>query len=60
MNSNSFGHPEKMVTRVSTLFQGFDAVNWKTTVNLDSTITFSYLSKNGEEGYPGQGFLNFL
>ena len=34
-------------------FQGFDAVNWKSTVNQDASVTFSYFSKDGEEGYPG-------
>ena len=33
--------------------QGFDKVLWNSQINPDSTVTFSYLSKDGEEGYPG-------
>ena len=33
--------------------QGFDGKNWKSNINLDKSVTFSYLSKDGEEGYPG-------
>ena len=33
--------------------KGFDAKNWKSNINLDKSVTFSYLSKDGEEGYPG-------
>lgn len=33
--------------------KGFNDVVWDTKNVTDSTITFSYLSKDGEEGYPG-------
>ena len=33
--------------------KGFDKVIWKTQNHTDSSITLSYLSKDGEEGYPG-------
>ncbi|XP_068623030.1 galactose mutarotase [Battus philenor] len=36
---------------------GFDKVNWKSVVN-GSKVVFSYLSKDGEEGYPGDLLTN--
>ncbi|WP_295669869.1 aldose epimerase family protein [uncultured Mucilaginibacter sp.] len=33
--------------------KGFNDVVWDTKLVSDSTITFTYLSKDGEEGYPG-------
>lgn len=33
--------------------KGFDKVVWMVKVFTDSTLLLSYLSKNGEEGYPG-------
>jgi aldose 1-epimerase len=32
---------------------GFDKRNWKATVAADNTVTFTYDSPDGEEGYPG-------
>jgi aldose 1-epimerase len=36
-------------------YRGFDKVNWDVTINEieGATITLQYLSKDGEEGYPG-------
>ena len=35
--------------------KGFDKVVWTTkSINNDSSITFAYTSKDGEEGYPGE------
>ncbi|RVE51845.1 hypothetical protein evm_003465 [Chilo suppressalis] len=36
---------------------GFDKVNWQSTVD-GNKVTFSYLSKDGEEGYPGDLLTN--
>jgi aldose 1-epimerase len=33
--------------------KGFDKKVWKTSAKKDGSITFSYLSKDGEEGFPG-------
>lgn len=33
--------------------KGFDEKMWKTSEATDSSLTFQYLSKDGEEGYPG-------
>ena len=33
--------------------KGYDSVMWKTEKVSDNSVTFSYLSKDGEEGYPG-------
>ena len=34
--------------------QGFDAVNWHSTVDETSgSVTFAYHAVDGEEGYPG-------
>ncbi|XP_046970953.1 galactose mutarotase-like [Vanessa cardui] len=38
---------------------GFDKVNWKSTVN-GNKVVFSYLSKDGEEGYPGDLLTNVI
>ena len=38
--------------------QGFDKVIWKSFVNADKSVTFTYLSQDGEEGYPGNVLLN--
>ena len=36
------------------LFQGFDSVNWEASIDHDSSsLTFSHLSADGTEGYPG-------
>ena len=40
------------------LFQGFDKVLWQGSVKSDSSVAFSYLAKDGEEGYPGNLMLN--
>lgn len=34
------------------VLQGFDSVNWHSTIN-ENSVTFSYHSQDGEEGYPG-------
>ena len=33
--------------------EGFDRKNWKAAINDDGSLSLSYLSKDGEEGYPG-------
>ena len=33
---------------------GFDKVLWNVSVESNGSVTFSYLSKDGEEGYPGK------
>ncbi|XP_041969328.1 galactose mutarotase-like [Aricia agestis] len=38
---------------------GFDKVNWESSVK-DNTVVFSYLSKDGEEGYPGNLITNVI
>jgi len=38
--------------------EGFDKVMWKTTVIDQHKIVFSYISKDGEEGYPGDVLVN--
>lgn len=39
--------------------KGFDKVVWKSAVDeKDSSVSFSYLSKDGEEGYPGNLSVN--
>ncbi|KPI98241.1 Aldose 1-epimerase [Papilio xuthus] len=38
---------------------GFDKVNWNSVVD-GSKVTFSYLSKDGEEGYPGDLLTNVI
>jgi aldose 1-epimerase len=37
---------------------GYDKVMWDAFINLDGSVTFTYLSKDGEEGYPGDVTLN--
>lgn len=37
---------------------GFDKVVWKGCINADNSVTFTYLSKDGEEGYPGDLLVN--
>ena len=34
--------------------QGFDKVLWNISENADDSVTFSYMSKDGEEGFPGR------
>ena len=34
--------------------QGFDKVLWNISENTDDSVTFSYMSKDGEEGFPGR------
>ena len=34
--------------------QGFDKVVWNAFVNADHSVTFTYHSKDGEEGFPGR------
>jgi len=36
---------------------GFDKVIWNSAIN-ENSVTFSYLSKDGEEGYPGDVVIN--
>ena len=33
--------------------QGYDKVIWNISSSNDDSVTFSYLSKDGEEGFPG-------
>lgn len=33
--------------------QGYDKVIWNITSSNNDSVTFSYLSKDGEEGFPG-------
>merc|ERR1719422_11210 len=38
---------------------GIDKVNWRSSVNQDEgTVTFSHISKDGDEGYPGDVLYN--
>lgn len=34
--------------------KGLDKVVWNAFMNSDGSVAFAYLSKNGEEGYPGK------
>lgn len=39
---------------LSLIVQGFDKALWNTSLYEDSnSVSFTYLSKDGEEGYPG-------
>lgn len=38
--------------------QGFDKVLWNISENTDDSVTFSYMSKDGEEGFPGDVLVN--
>ena len=38
---------------LSEIFQGFDTKVWNAYI-LDDGVCFTYLSKDGEEGYPGK------
>ena len=32
---------------------GFDKVIWNSSIGVNASVTFTYVSKDGEEGYPG-------
>jgi aldose 1-epimerase len=47
-------HMLKRGGMMQTLFiQGFNSANWKAHVSADNSLTFSHLSPDGDEGYPG-------
>ena len=40
--------------------QGYDKVIWNITSSNNDSVTFSYLSKDGEEGFPGMVIIDLI